>query len=91
MVVAIKNGTARDPTFDWTKVYQNEDNDTWTWKASTVDHDAHELWVDYNEAGDYVVELAGRSNRFKIDRWSLALDGVDGTDDALAESARAPE
>lgn len=78
------------PHFDWTKVYQNRGGDNWSWNASTVDHEPHELWVHFDKAGDYTVELSGRSNLFKIDRWSLAVDGVDGTDDKLPESSRAP-
>lgn len=57
------------------KVYQNVDNDTWTWNSSTVDGNAHNIYTDFNAPGVYRFQFSGRSTQFKIDR--IVLYGPD--------------
>lgn len=50
------------------KCYQNVDNDSWTWRTTTVDGNPHEIYTDFPAAGVYRFQFSGRSTRFKIDR-----------------------
>ena len=60
----------------WFKVYQNKGNDSWNWAASTVDHNAHQIFAEITAAGTYSVQLSGRSTKFKIDRIVLFHESV---------------
>ena len=55
---------------DWFKVFNNS-TERWSWQASHVDHDAHEIFINVAEAGEYVLQIAGRSNQFRVDRFVL--------------------
>lgn len=54
----------------WFKVYQNV-RDNWTWRASTSDRDPHNIYVEFDTAGIYTLEVAGRSNGHALDRIAL--------------------
>ena len=51
----------------WFKVYMNQ-KQRWSWQARTSDHDAHNIFVLFDNQGIYTVEIAGRSRGFAIDR-----------------------
>lgn len=59
----------------WFKVYQNQLNN-WTWDASTSDNDPHPIFIDFDTAGIYTVEISGRSNGHAIDRFVLYHSSV---------------
>lgn len=65
-------GSSKD---GWLKVYQNRRND-WTWNASTSDRDPHHIFVEFDTAGTYQLEIAGRSNGHAIDRVVLYHSSV---------------
>ncbi|GAB5552731.1 MAG: hypothetical protein Sapg2KO_23220 [Saprospiraceae bacterium] len=54
----------------WFKVYQNVRNN-WAWRASTNDNDPHNIYVEFDSAGIYTLEVAGRSNGHALDRIAL--------------------
>ena len=54
----------------WFKIYQNV-RDNWTWRASTSDRDPHDIFVEFDSAGTYLMQIAGRSNGHAIDRIAL--------------------
>lgn len=60
-------GSSKD---GWLKIYQNRLND-WTWNASTSDRDPHNIFVEFDTAGTYLLQIAGRSNGHAIDRIAL--------------------
>lgn len=62
----------------WFKVYMNQ-ADRWSWQARTSDNDAHNIFVTFSAAGDYTIQLSGRSKGFAIDRMVLYLDTVNST------------
>lgn len=61
------NGTSKD---GWLKIYQNNQNN-WTWVTRTSDHDPHEIYVEFDTAGVYSLEVSGRSNGHAINRIAL--------------------
>ncbi|NND09518.1 MAG: T9SS type A sorting domain-containing protein [Saprospiraceae bacterium] len=54
----------------WFKVYQNALG-KWTWNSSTSDHEPHSIFVEFDTAGIYKLEISGRSNGHAIDRLAL--------------------
>ena len=69
-------GSGKFPTAEgaggngWFKVYTNDLNE-WTYQTVTSDFDAHDIFVRFNRAGVYTVQVAGRSNGHAIDRLVL--------------------
>lgn len=77
----------------WFKVFINK-LDAWVWGGRTSDHDGHEIYATFNSAGDYTIEISGRSSGFAIDRMVLywvsgnsAITDNEATDDTQAESS----
>lgn len=60
-------GSSRE---NWFKVYQNRANE-WFWRASTSDRDPHSIYMQFDNPGDYTIEIAGRSKGHAIDRFVL--------------------
>ena len=54
----------------WLKIYQNN-RDGWTWTTRTSDRDPHDIFVEFDSAGIYTLEVSGRSNGHAIDRLAL--------------------
>lgn len=52
------------------KVYMNT-ADAWSMTSSTSDNDAHQIYVTFNEAKDYTLEIAARSAYHAIDSFKL--------------------
>lgn len=71
----------------WFKVYQNVRNN-WTWRASTSDRDPHNIYVEFDSAGTYTLEVAGRSNGHALDRIVLYHSAVS---EAVATNINNPE
>ncbi|HAS44461.1 MAG TPA: hypothetical protein DCS93_28545 [Microscillaceae bacterium] len=65
----------------WFKVYMNQ-AEQWSVQARTSDNDAHDLYVTFSTAGDYTLQVSGRSKGFAIDRIVLYLDSVNNATDA---------
>ncbi len=60
----------------WFKVYMNTVG-SWHWRATTSDNDPHQIYVVFDEAGDYTIEISGRSFGHGIDRFILFNDNFD--------------
>lgn len=67
------NGQSKE---GWFKIYQNQ-RDSWSWVAKTSDHDAHDVFVTFNDTGIYLMEISGRSTGFAIDRIVLHHESAD--------------
>lgn len=66
----VGNGPGAD---NWFKVYTN--TIAWNWSSLTSDNDAHNVYVTFDTAGVYTMEISSRSNGHFIDR--VALHNVD--------------
>ena len=65
------NGRSAD---GWFKVYMNGANQ-WRWQARTSDHDPHLIFVKFDEAGIYTMQVSARSNYHGLDRVVLFKKG----------------
>jgi len=75
---------------EWFKVYQNKGNDSWNWAASTVDHNAHNIFAEISSPGTYSLQLSGRSTKFKVDRIVLFHDLVQQNTATSNDNAQSP-
>ncbi|SDX18215.1 hypothetical protein SAMN05444411_103294 [Lutibacter oricola] len=76
------NGSSKD---GWFKVYMNGAN-SWKWASNTSDNDGHGIYVKFDEAGVYNMEISVRSSHHAIDRFVLYKNGY-GIDNATDENA----
>lgn len=60
-------GTSKD---GWFKVYMNK-VDEWFWRSSTNDKDPYNIFVKFDKAGTYDIEISGRSKSHAIDQFVL--------------------
>ncbi len=60
----------------WFKVYLSGSTD-WTWSTQTSDNDAHQIYVVFDTAGVYTMEISGRSKDHLIDRIVLSNNASD--------------
>lgn len=58
------NGAGKD---GWFKVYSSGTTD-WTWNSYTSDNDAHAIFAEFEEAGEYLMLISGRSKDHLLDR-----------------------
>jgi len=88
------NGTGKKPNPEgqskdgWFKIYMNQ-LDTWSWQARTSDNDAHDIYVVFDSAGIYTMEISGRSKGFALDRivlYNVSVSTGNATDTAAALS-----
>ncbi|MEM6533868.1 MAG: Calx-beta domain-containing protein [Myxococcota bacterium] len=70
----------------WFKVYQNKTRQ-WTFDTFTSDENRHDIYVRFDSAGFYTMELAGRSQDFGIDRFVLYQEGSHSTSSATSSNA----
>ena len=56
----------------WFKVYRSGGSALdWRWSARTSDSDGHPIFADFNQAGEYEIQISGRSKNHAIDRLVL--------------------
>ena len=60
----------------WFKAYLSGSTN-WTWSTQTSDNDAHQIYVVFETAGIYTMEISGRSKDHLIDRITLSNDATD--------------
>ncbi|MEM8508024.1 MAG: hypothetical protein AAF717_09350 [Bacteroidota bacterium] len=71
------NGSSSD---NWFKIYRSGNDDTFKWQASTSDHDAHNIYVTFESAGVYRIEISARSDYHGIDRLLLFEENISQND-----------
>lgn len=76
----VPNGAGAD---GWFKVYLSNTTD-WTWGSNTSDNDSHPIYVEFDNAGTYTMQISGRSKDHLIDRIAIFKSDVNGT--ALANN-----
>ncbi len=77
------NGASKD---GWFKIYRSGDDNAFKWQARTSDHDAHDIYVSFETAGIYVLEVAARSDFHAIDRILLHRETI-AENDAISLAA----
>ncbi|WP_158975167.1 hypothetical protein [Cellulophaga sp. L1A9] len=78
---ATKNG--------WFKIYRSGSNLDFKWQSSTFDNNAHDIFVTFNAAGTYTMEISARSSGHAIDEFVLFNDTfslADATSDMVSKS-----
>lgn len=68
------NGAGKD---GWFKIYSSGTTD-WTWSSQTSDHDAHQIYAEFDEAGEYLLQISGRSKDHLLDRIIIYHSSVNG-------------
>ena len=79
------NGSSKE---GWFKVYMSGAG-TWKWASNTSDNDGHGIYVKFDEAGDYIMEISARSSHHALDRFVMVKSGIninDVTDESVALS-----
>ena len=52
----------------WLKAFYNGRVQEWSWKTNTNDGDAYDIYVNFATAGEYTIQLSGRSKHHAVDR-----------------------
>ncbi|MEM0930941.1 MAG: hypothetical protein AAGJ12_00655 [Bacteroidota bacterium] len=55
----------------WFKIYRSGNDNSFLWQARTSDNDAHDIFITFNTAGIYTMEISARSSFHGIDRFIL--------------------
>lgn len=55
----------------WFKVFRSGNDLEFKWQASTSDNDAHDIFVTFDNPGEYTMEISARSSGHAIDRFVL--------------------
>lgn len=62
------NGSSKD---GWFKIFRTGNDLDFKWNALTSDHDGHEIFVDFDAPGTYIMEISARSSGHGIDKFVL--------------------
>ncbi|WP_282179414.1 hypothetical protein [Maribacter stanieri] len=57
----------------------------WLWRSNTSDNDPHNIFVKFDDAGIYTMEVSGRSKFHALDRFVLFLEDKTLTEAQNAE------
>ncbi|WP_194767299.1 hypothetical protein [Tamlana sp. I1] len=77
------NGSSKD---GWFKVYRGGNDLDFKWQASTSDNDAHNIYVQFDSAREYTMEVSGRSKGHGIDQFLLFQETKHDLKDATAST-----
>lgn len=80
------NGSSED---GWFKIYRSGSDLGFKWQARTSDNNAHDIYVTFEDAGIYTMEISARSSGHAIDRFVLFTDAYslnEATDETNALS-----
>lgn len=75
--IVFPGGTGKTPTPEgaskdgWFKVYRSGNDLDFKWNALTNDHDGHRVYVTFDNAGEYTMEVSARSSGHAIDKFVL--------------------
>ncbi|WP_349664831.1 hypothetical protein IZU89_08030 [Cellulophaga lytica] len=80
-------GSSKD---GWFKVYRSGNDLDFKWQASTSDNDSHPIFVTFNNAGTYTMEVSARSSGHAIDKFVLFEESIKQSD-ATADDVKSSE
>ncbi|MCM5662192.1 carbohydrate-binding protein [Galbibacter mesophilus] len=61
----------------WFKIYRSGNDLGFKWQARTSDHDAHDIFIQFDNPGIYTMEVSARSKGHAIDAFVLFKEGMD--------------
>ena len=61
-------GSSKD---GWFKIYRGGSDLSFKWQSSTSDNDGHDIYVEFDTAGVYTMEISARSSGHAIDQFVL--------------------
>lgn len=65
----------------WFKVYRSGGTaSSWSWSTNTSDNDAHQIFARFDQAGQYSIQISGRSTDHVIDRMVMFQSPVSSND-----------
>lgn len=73
----------------WMKVYSSGATD-WRWSTRTSDNDAHEIYVEFDAAGAYTMQLSARADWMLLDRVVVHEEDVSDDVALAADQAETP-
>ncbi|WP_289060113.1 hypothetical protein [uncultured Zobellia sp.] len=71
------DGASKD---GWFKIYRSGSDLDFKWQSSTFDNNGHNVYVVFEEAGIYTMEVSARSSGHGIDRFVLFNDSISQSD-----------
>ncbi|ADV48935.1 hypothetical protein Celal_1626 [Cellulophaga algicola DSM 14237] len=74
----------------WFKIYRSGSDLNFKWQASTFDNNSHDIFVTFDQAGTYTMEISARSSGHAIDEFVLFNESIslaDATADTAVQSA----
>ncbi|MDO6516266.1 hypothetical protein [Zobellia uliginosa] len=74
----------------WFKIYRSGSNLDFKWQSSTFDNKGHNIYVVFEKAGVYTMEISARSSGHGIDRFVLFNDAM-AQADAISDDANLSE
>ncbi|MCV9386688.1 hypothetical protein [Reichenbachiella ulvae] len=69
----------------WFKNYRSGNDKGFKWQSRTNDFDPYQIYVAFNEAKSYTMEVSGRSNGHAVDQFVLHLESVEESNAISAE------
>jgi len=64
----------------WFKIYRSGNDLDFKWQSSTFDNNAHDIFVQFDAPGTYLMEISARSSGHGIDKFVLFNDSVSKAD-----------
>ncbi len=70
----------------WFKIFRSGSNLDFRWQSSTSDNDAHNVFVSFDNPGDYTMEISARSSGHGIDRFILFQEASFTMQEAISDT-----
>jgi len=64
----------------WFKIYRSGNDLDFKWQSSTFDNNAHDIYVQFDNPGIYLMEISARSSGHAIDKFVLFDDSITKAD-----------
>ena len=64
----------------WFKIYRSGNNLDFKWQSSTFDNNSHDIFVQFDNPGTYLMEISARSSGHGIDKFVLFDDSMSKAD-----------
>lgn len=61
----------------WFKIYRSGNDLDFKWQSNTYDNNGHDVFVVFNNAGIYLMEISARSSGHGIDKFALFHSSVE--------------
>lgn len=81
--IVYPKGTGKTPNPEgatkegWFKIYRSGNDLDFKWQSTTYDNNGHDVFVVFNNAGTYLMEISARSSGHGIDKFALFHSSVE--------------